>query len=507
MKDKLVIFDTTLRDGEQAAGITLSPEDKLKIARQLARLGVDVIEAGFPVSSPGDFTAVSLIAREVKEPIICGLARAIREDIDSCWEAVKKAKRPRIHVFLATSEIHMKYKLRKARDEILRMAEESVRYARNLSPSVEFSPEDASRTEPDFLCQVVERVISAGAEVVNIPDTVGYAEPEEFGELIEYILNHVPNVDKAIISVHCHNDLGMATANTLSAVKKGARQVEVTVNGIGERAGNAALEEVVMSILVRKEQFPVEVGVETREIMSTSRLVSKIMGIPVQPHKAVVGANAFAHSSGIHLDGILKDRRTYEIIRPEDVGVEGHQMILTARSGRHALRARLKELGYELSEDKFERCYRIFKEVADRKREVFDEDLIAIVEDEILHIPEKIRLIYIQVITGNQTLPTATVRLKKGNKVYQEAAVGDGPVDATYKAIDRITGLSPRLLDYSLRSVTSGKEAMGEVTVKVREGNWEVMGRGVSTDIIEASARAYINAINRLIYRRERFSS
>ena len=508
MQRKVVVFDTTLRDGEQAAGVTLSPEDKLKAARQLARLGVDVIEAGFPISSPGDFTAVSLVAKEVKGPVICGLARALKKDIEICWEAVRNAEKPRIHVFLATSEIHMKYKLRKAKEEILSMAVESVKYARNLSPSVEFSPEDASRTERDFLCKVVEEVIKAGAEVVNIPDTVGYAYPEEFGDLIRYLINKVPNIDKVILSVHCHNDLGLATANTLSAVKNGARQVEVTVNGIGERAGNAALEEVVLSLLTRKDIFPeVTVGINTKEILSTSRLISKLMGIPVQPHKAIVGANAFAHSSGIHLDGILKDRRTYEIIKPEDIGLEGHRMILTARSGRHALKVRLEQLGYRLNERDFEKCYRMFKEVADRKREVFDEDLIAIVEDGILHIPEKLKLIYLQVITGNQTLPTATVKIKKGRKIYQEASVGDGPIDATYKAIDRITGFSPKLLDYSLKAVTSGKEALGEVTVKIKEGEWEVMGRGVSTDVIEASARAYINALNRILYRKERFSS
>ncbi|MCD6219953.1 2-isopropylmalate synthase [Candidatus Calescamantes bacterium] len=502
MKKKIAIFDTTLRDGEQCAGITLSVEDKLKIARKLARLGVDVIEAGFPISSPGDFESVKTIAAQVKGAVICGLARCLKKDIDTCWEAVKFAEKPRIHVFLATSEIHRKYKLRKAKEEILKMAVESVKYAHSLSPSVEFSPEDASRTEPEFLREVVEKVIEAGAEVVNIPDTVGYAYPEEFGKLIGYLKKNVSNIERAIISVHCHNDLGLATANTLSAIKNGAGQVEVTINGIGERAGNAALEEVVMVLHTRKDLFSYQTSIDTRMIYPVSRLVSKLMGMPVQRNKAIVGANAFAHSSGIHLDGILKDRRTYEIIKPEDIGLEGHTMILTARSGRHALKVRLKQLGYELGEEDFEKCYEMFKEIADKKKEVFDEDLIALVEDEVIHIPETYHLLYTHMVSGNRTIPTATVRLRKDKKTYQEASVGNGPVDAAYKAIDRITRLKPRLVDYALRSVTSGKEAMGEVTVKIKEGDVEVIGRGVSTDVLEASVRAYINAINRLIYRK-----
>jgi len=507
MEERVFIFDTTLRDGEQCAGVTLSVEEKLQIARQLEKLGVDVIEAGFPISSPGDFEAVKVIAQKVRTPVIAGLARALKGDIDRCWEAVKHARHPRIHVFLATSEIHMKYKLRKAREEILKMAVESVRYAKSLSPEVEFSPEDASRTDPEFLKVVVEKVIDAGADVVNIPDTVGYAYPEEFGNLIKFLKENVPNIDKAILSVHCHNDLGLATANSLVALENGARQIECTINGIGERAGNAALEEVVMILHTRKERFPFTTRINTREIFRTSRLVSKLTGMSVQPNKAVVGANAFAHSSGIHLDGILKDRRTYEIIKPEEVGVKGHRIILTARSGRHALKTRIRELGYELSEEDLERAYEIFVQIADRKKEVFDEDLIAIVEDEILRIPETFHLLYIHVVTGNRTIPTATVRIRKGKRVMEEAACGDGPVDAACKAIDRVTGITPRLVDYNLRAVTGGKEAVGEVTVRIKSEEVEVVGRGISTDIIEASARAYINAINRLLYRKKRFST
>ena len=507
MEERVFIFDTTLRDGEQCAGVTLSVEEKLQIARQLERLGVDVIEAGFPISSPGDFEAVKVIAQKVRTPVIAGLARALKGDIDRCWEAVKHARHPRIHVFLATSEIHMKYKLRKAREEILKMAVESVRYAKSLSPEVEFSPEDASRTDPEFLKVVVEKVIDAGADVVNIPDTVGYAYPEEFGNLIKFLKENVPNIDKAILSVHCHNDLGLATANSLVALENGARQIECTINGIGERAGNAALEEVVMILHTRKERFPFTTRINTREIFRTSRLVSKLTGMSVQPNKAVVGANAFAHSSGIHLDGILKDRRTYEIIKPEEVGVKGHRIILTARSGRHALKTRIRELGYELSEEDLERAYEIFVQIADRKKEVFDEDLIAIVEDEILRIPETFHLLYIHVVTGNRTIPTATVRIRKGKRIMEEAACGDGPVDAACKAIDRVTGITPRLVDYNLRAVTGGKEAVGEVTVRIKSEEVEVVGRGISTDIIEASARAYINAINRLLYRKKRFST
>lgn len=499
--ETIYIFDTTLRDGEQSPGASLNTEEKIKIAHQLAKLGVDVIEAGFPISSPGDFQAVHTIAEEVRGPIICGLARAVPEDIDRCWEAVKPAEKPRIHVFLATSKIHMKYKLRKAQKEILKLAKEMVSYAKRYTEDIEFSPEDASRTEPDFLYQVLESVIEAGATVVNIPDTVGYAFPEEFGNLIANIRDNVPNIDKAIISVHCHNDLGLATANTIAAVSNGARQVECTINGLGERAGNASLEEVVMAIRTRSDMMEITTRLNTREIINTSRLVSNLTGMPVQPNKAIVGANAFAHSSGIHQDGILKDRRTYEIIKPEDVGLKGHKMPLTARSGRHALRYHLKELGYELSEEDFQKTYERFLKLADKKKEVYDEDLQAIVEDEVIMVPQVFCLEYIHAVTGNQTIPTATVRIRKRDELLEEAACGDGPVDAAYKAIDRITGISCTLVDYNLRAVTGGKEALGEVTVRIRSQGREIAGKGASTDVIEASAKAYINAINRLVAR------
>ncbi|HIE44533.1 MAG TPA: 2-isopropylmalate synthase [Candidatus Omnitrophica bacterium] len=495
--ERVYIFDSTLRDGEQTAGVGLTAEDKLKIAQQLERLGVDTIEAGFPISSPGDFKAVQLVAQKIKKCTVAGLARALKGDIDACWEAVKSAVSPRIHVFLATSEIHMQYKLKKAREEILRMAVESVKAAKKYTNDVEFSPEDASRTDPEFLCKVVEVVIDAGATVVNIPDTVGYALPTEMGRLIRYIKENVPNIDKVVISVHCHNDLGLATANSIAAVEAGATQVECTINGIGERAGNASLEEIVMTIKTRKSEFNKFTGINTKEIYRTSRVVSRLTGLYVQLNKAIVGDNAFAHSSGIHLDGILKDRRTYEIMKPEDVGVKGHKMVLTARSGRHALREKLKEMGYQLNDRDFEKTYEMFLNLADKKREVFDEDLKIIVEDEIFEIPEVFSLQYVNVVTGNKTIPTATVRIKKNGKILEEAACGDGPVDAVYKAIDRATQISTKLLDYSIKSVTSGKEALGEVTVRIRSGGEEFVGRSASTDIIEASAKAYLKAVNR----------
>ena len=502
--ERLRIFDSTLRDGEQVPGASLNSEEKLKIARQLARLGVDVIEAGFPISSPGDFAAVKMIAQKVKGPVIAGLARAVKKDIEGAAEAVRYSSRPRIHVFLATSEIHMKYQLRKAREEIVKMAGEMVKYARKYTKDIEFSPMDASRSEPRFLHQVLEAVIAAGATTVNIPDTVGYAFPEQFGELIRNIKEKVSNIDKAVISVHCHNDLGLATANSLAAVRNGAGQVECTINGIGERAGNASLEEIVMALATRKDFLQKTTGIKTKEIFKTSRLVSSLTGIMVQPNKAIVGTNAFAHSSGIHQDGILKNRRTYEIIRPEDVGLEAHKMVLTARSGRHALRNRLGGLGYKLKEKDFQKTYERFLLLADKKKEVFDEDLEAIVEDEVFIIPETYELNYIHTVSGNKTIPTATIRLKRGKKIVEEAACGDGPVDAAYKAIDRITGIPCKLIDYSLKAVTSGKEALGEVSVRIESKGKQFSGRGASTDIVEASAKAYINAVNRLVYKKKR---
>lgn len=494
---KIYIFESSLREGEQAAGGGFSSENKLKIAQQLERLGVDIIEAGFPVSSPRELEAVKLVASKIKKCTVAGLARSLKKDIDACWEAIKKAKSPRIHVFLATSKIHMQHKLKKAQEEILRMAVDSVKYAKKCTKDVEFSPEDASRTELGFLCKVVEAVIDAGATVVNIPDTVGYALPMEMYRVIKHIKDKVPNIEKAVISVHCHNDLGLASANSIAAIEAGATQVECTVNGIGERAGNASLEEIVMAIKTRKDILNKDTGINIREIYRTSRLISRITGLYVQPNKAIVGDNAFAHSAGIHVDGILKDRRTYEIIRPEDVGAKGHKIVLTARSGRHALLQKLKELGYKLSDKDFQKTYERFLDLADKKREIFDDDLITIVEEEIFKVPEIYTLQYVNVVTGDKTIPTATVRIKHKKKVAEEAACGDGPVDAIYKAIDRVTKVDTKLLDYSIKSVTSGKEALGEVTVRIKSKGKEFVGKSASTDIIEASAKAYIKAVNR----------
>ena len=499
-KEKLIIFDTTLRDGEQCPGASLEPLEKLEVARQLERLGVDVIEAGFPIASPGDFEAVKMIAQEIRRPTLCGLARAVEKDIERAAEAVRSARRPRIHVFIATSPIHMKYKLRKAESEILRIAGESVRYAKKFVEDVEFSPEDAARSKEEFLFRVIEKAISAGATTVNIPDTVGYTTPLEFGALIRSIRDNVPNIHKAVISVHCHNDLGLAVANSLSAVLNGARQVECTVNGIGERAGNASLEEVVMGIRIRKDVYPVYTDVNTREIVKASRLVSGLTGLLVQPNKAVVGSNAFRHESGIHQDGILKRRVTYEIINPAEVGYGDSKLVLGKHSGRHAFTERLKKLGFHLTRSQTERAFEEFKKLADKKKEVFDGDLAAIIEGEITKVPEIYELDYVHTSSGTGTVPTATVRLKTKGKIVQDASSGDGPVDACYKTIDRITGIKGKLLDYSLRAITGGKDAQGEVTLRVKFEDEVITGRGTSTDIIEASAKAYLSAMNKYLH-------
>lgn len=496
--DKVVIFDTTLRDGEQAPGGSLNVKEKLEIARQLSCLGVDVIEAGFPVASEGDFEAVRLIAREVKTPVICALARARQKDIDTAYKALKPAKRSRIHVFLATSKIHMRYKLKKAKQEILRQAVEMVKYARKYVKDIEFSPEDASRTEKEFLFEIVEAVIEAGARTINIPDTVGYAVPSEFGELIGEMKACVPNIDKAIISVHCHDDLGLAVANSLVAVKNGARQVECTINGIGERAGNASLEEIVMALITRRDLFSVKTLIKTKEIFRSSRLVSKLTGFLVPPNKAIVGVNAFRHEAGIHQDGVLKKRTTYEIIRPQDVGYSGTHLVMGKHSGRHAFSERLKTLGFSLSVKELERAFIRFKHLADKKREVFDEDLTAIIEDEIRIIPETWRLKHLKITSATDTIPQALICLKNKGKLFEVTSSGDGPIDACYKAIDKITKIKGTLLDYSVSAVTSGKDALGEVSVRIKVKSKEVTGRGASTDIIEASAKAYVNAVNKL---------
>ncbi len=498
--ERVIVFDTTLRDGEQSPGASLNGEEKMQAARQLAELGVDVIEAGFPVSSPGDFEAVKAIAKEIRGPEICGLARAVKGDIDACWNAVKHAKRPRIHTFIATSDLHIEKKLKMSRQHVLDRAVECVGYAKEFTESVEFSAEDAVRSDFDYLCRVIEAVIDAGATTVNIPDTVGYSIPSEWGDKIHRLIERVPNIRKAVVSVHCHNDLGLAVANSLAAAQNGARQVECTVNGIGERAGNASLEEIVMALRTRKDLLNLTTGIHPKEIAKASRLISKLTGIVVQPNKAVVGANAFAHSSGIHQDGVLKNRTTYEIMSPEDVGVEETALLLTARSGRNGVNNRLKHLGFTVTAPELDALFDKFKTLADKKKYVFDDDLIALVEEEgRRRLPEAFVLEYLNTTAGTGIVPTATVRLKKDGETVQEAACGDGPVDAAYRAMDKITGLRPELKDYALHALSSGTDAQGDVVVKVADHGFVVTGRGTSTDIVEASAKAYLNALNKII--------
>jgi 2-isopropylmalate synthase len=501
--DRVIIFDTTLRDGEQSPGFSMNTMEKLEMARQLARLNVDVIEAGFPISSEEDFEATREVARQVGTldgaPSICGLSRVGLGDIDRCWEAVKYARKPRIHTFVATSDIHLKYKLRKSRAEILKASVDAVRHARSYCEDVEFSPEDASRTDFDYMCDVLSAVIEAGARTINIPDTVGYAIPQEWGERIARIRERVRGIDGVVLSVHCHNDLGQAVANSLTAVMNGARQIECTINGIGERAGNASLEEIVMALTTRKDFFGAETRVRTEEIFKSSRLLSHITGIHVQPNKAIVGENAFAHEAGIHQDGVLKEKLTYEIMRPEDIGRPSNKLVLGKHSGRHALAARLKDLGFDLSGSDLDRAFKKFKDLADRKKEVFDEDLMTIVTDEATQGQETYALEYLHVISGTGVVPSATVKLRREDQVFQDSGVGDGPVDAVVVAIEAITGLKGRLLDYSLRSATSGKDAIGEVSMKIDFDGTVVSGRGSSTDVIEASARAYLSALNRVV--------
>ena len=498
--DKVYIFDTTLRDGEQAPGASMNENEKLEIAYALERLGVDIIEAGFPVISPGDFNSVKLVAKHIKEAIICGLARSINKDIEAAGDAIKLAKRKRIHVFLATSKIHMQHKLRKSQDEIMDMAVKSVEYARKFASDIEFSPEDASRSEKEFLYTILEAVIKAGATTVNIPDTVGYALPWEYGQLIADIKNNVPNINKAIISTHCHDDLGLAVANSLDAVRNGARQVECTINGIGERAGNASMEEIVMAIKTRPEFFHCTTGINTKEIYRTSRLVSKYTGFMVAPNKAIVGQNAFRHEAGIHQDGILKERSTYEIIRSEDVGFHVAHLVLGKHSGRHAFDERLKILGITLNKEELDRAFACFKRVADKKKQVFDEDLMAIVEDEIKVYRKTWNLVSLVSKSGTHIKPEVEIVLKSGHKTFTKVSSGDGPIDACYKAIDAVTKVKGKLLDYSIQSVTEGKDALGEVTVKVEfDGKTTIIARGTSLDILEASAKAYVNAVNKVL--------
>ncbi|MBA7664538.1 2-isopropylmalate synthase [subsurface metagenome] len=502
-EEKIIIFDTTLRDGEQSPGASLSIAEKLEIAQQLAVLGVDVIEAGFPVSSPAQFEATTPVAEQVTGPVIAGLARANEKDIEAAGKAVAPAKKKRIHTFIATSPIHMKYKLKKTSAEVLKMAVKAVKFAKTFTDDVEFSPEDACRSDMSYLSEILTAVIEAGATTLNIPDTVGYILPYEYGRIIAQLKTGVPGIDKCIISTHCHNDLGMAVANSLTGVRNGARQVECTVNGLGERAGNAALEEIVMAIHTRADFFEkcaAKTNINTKEIHRTSQLVSRLTGFVIQPNKAVVGANAFAHEAGVHVDGILKERTTYEIMTPESIGLGSSRMVLGRHTGRHGFVDRCKQLGFKLTEAEVEQAYQRFLEIADKKKEVFDEDVAAIINDEIRIVVEKIyELEYLHVVSGTGTLPTASVKIKTKGETKQAAACGDGPVDAAYQAIREATGQSPKLESYSIRAVTGGKEALGEATVRITEDGRTFIGRGISTDIIEASARAYIDAINRMV--------
>ena len=506
--DRIIVFDTTLRDGEQSPGAALNIDEKLEIAHALEEMGVDVIEAGFPISSPGDFKAVQRISKEIRKCTVCGLTRARQVDIDAAAEALQDAARPRIHTGLGVSDVHIKYKLHTTHEDALAMGVSAVKYARQFVDDIEYFTEDAGRAHPDYLYRVLESVIDAGATVVNIPDTTGYTTPTEFGALIRGIKNNVPNIDKAMISVHCHNDLGMATANTLAGVLSGARQVEVTVNGIGERAGNTSLEEVVMAVKTRRDVFGLDTAIKTPHFYSISRLVSQLTSIPVQPNKAIVGANAFAHSSGIHQDGVLKERTTYEIINPRDVGVPDSAIILSARSGRHGLRHRLAELSYVLDEAQFEKVYERFLEVADRKKTVDTRDLEAIVGDEAsMFFEETYHLEQVQVSCGSRSIPTATVSIKgPDGQVFCDADHGTGPVDAVYRAINRVIGEPNELIEFSVQAVTEGIDAVGRVTIRIQAdepvngGIRRVFsGHGADTDILTASAKAYMFALNRLI--------
>jgi 2-isopropylmalate synthase len=500
--DRLIIFDTTLRDGEQSPGASMNLAEKLEVAHALRELGVDVIEAGFPIASPGDFEAVQAVARQVEGPFICGLARCNNEDIDRAWEALRDCPRPRIHVFLATSAIHREFKLHMAKEEIIRRAVEGVTRARGYCENVEFSPEDAARTELDFLAEVVERAIEAGATTVNIPDTVGYAVPEQYAAAIRHLKQHVRGIDKAVISVHCHNDLGMAVANSLAAVKEGARQIECTINGIGERAGNCALEEVVMAVRTRSDYFQTQTGINTRRLYPTSRLVSHVTGLAVQRNKAIVGQNAFAHEAGIHQDGMLKERRTYEIMLPEDVGIQKTDLVLGKHSGRHALRQRIRDLGYHLDENQLQKVFESFKVLADRKKMIYDADIEALAEDALHCGPAVWALEAVSCNGGGGTVPSAAVCLwHRDGTIMRDAALGDGPVDAVFKAIERITGIDVHLHDYHVRSVTVGEDAQGEAQVEAEHNGRRYRGRGVSTDVIEASALAFLQVINRIALR------
>jgi 2-isopropylmalate synthase len=503
MGEKIVIFDTTLRDGEQSPGATMNVAEKVRIAQQLDKLGVDVIEAGFPISSQGDFDAVRAIAKAITHAEVAGLARANNQDIDRAWEAIKGAHFPRLHTFISTSDIHLQYQLKKSKEEVLRIAAQSVARAKKHTRNVEFSAMDATRSEVKFLAAVIEAAMQAGATTINIPDTVGYAIPSEFGSLIRTLRQTVKGIEKITLSVHCHNDLGLAVANSLAAIQNGVRQVECTINGIGERAGNTSLEEVVMALRTRKDLFPFATRIVPKHIFATSRLVSKITGMVVQPNKAVVGSNAFAHESGIHQDGVLKKKQTYEIMTPESVGIPKSSLVLGKLSGRHAFKERLKELGFRLAEKDFELAFTRFKELADKKREIYDEDIESIVVEEIVRMPHRFKLVYLNVVAGNITVPTATVKMEVDGQIIQEVGFGDGPVDATFKTIKKITRTRSKLLQFAINAITGGTEAQGEVTVRLEEKGQTAIGQGADTDVMVASAKAYINALNKLEYRKK----
>lgn len=500
MIEKVFIFDTTLRDGEQSPGASMNTAEKVRLATQLEKLGVDVIEAGFPAASEGDFEAVSEVAKKIGNSEVAALCRATVSDIDRAWKAVRHAAHPRIHTFLATSDIHIKYKLNMSRDEVVEAAVAAVKFARTFTDNIEFSAEDGSRTDRDFLCRVFEAVIDAGAKTVNLPDTVGYAIPEEFGELVKYVIANTPNMKKAVLSVHCHNDLGLATANTLAAIKAGARQAEVTINGIGERAGNTALEEVVMALNTRPTFAEVTTGIQTTRIYQISRMVSMVTGMMVQPNKAIVGANAFAHEAGIHQDGVLKNPMTYEIMKPETIGLHTNKMVMGKHSGKHALLSHIKSMGYDLSDEELKTVFKKFKDLADKKKTIVDEDLEALVNQEVLRTSDIYAITYLQVTSGTTVLPMATVKMMINGQETVGTGSGNGPIDAAYNAVAKLTDTKSHLLRFTVSALTGGTDAQGEVTVRLREDDRVALGRGSDPDIITASAYAYVNGLNRLEY-------
>ncbi len=500
MEDRIIIFDTTLRDGEQSPGASMNSAEKMRLAVQLEKLGVDVMEAGFPASSPGDFESVQMIAEKIRNVEVTALARTAKGDIDKAWGAVQNAAKPRIHTFIATSDIHMKYKLKMSRDQVVREAVEAVKYARTFTDNIEFSTEDGTRSDRDFLCRIFEAAIEAGASTINLPDTVGYTVPEEFFELVSYVRAHTPNIHKAVMSIHCHNDLGLATANTLAGIRAGARQAEVTVNGIGERAGNTSLEEIVMALYTRMNVMHLSSSVNAKEIYPASRLVSMITGIVVQPNKAIVGANAFAHEAGIHQDGVLKNPMTYEIMNPETVGLSSNKLVIGKHSGRHAFKEKLADLGYDLSKDEMNMLFGKFKDLADKRKEILDEDIEVLVAEEILRVSDIFKLEYLNVVSGTVAVPTATVKLMIRDEEAQGAGFGVGPIDAAFNTIAKMTGSESKLVRFSVNAISGGMDAQGEVTVRLKENGFVALGKGADSDIITASAKAFVNGLNRLEY-------